>query len=88
MTYEARGSGCVLLVSDSAGAQCKNEENSLVHKVGDINSLRSHFNLLDGDRSYLEALRTSSMNSRSKLTWKAAGKGLSDVYSELLKDKS
>jgi glycosyltransferase involved in cell wall biosynthesis len=36
VTSDARGSGCVLLVSEAAGAICKHMENALVHRVGDI----------------------------------------------------
>ena len=34
VTYDARGSGCVLLVSDAAGASCTHGENALVHSGG------------------------------------------------------
>ena len=36
VTSEARASGCVLLVSEAAGAICTHMENALVHRVGDV----------------------------------------------------
>jgi glycosyltransferase involved in cell wall biosynthesis len=36
VTSEARGCGCVLVVSEASGAYCKHMENALVSKVGDV----------------------------------------------------
>src|SRR5262249_20862759 len=54
VTSEARGSGCVILVSDASGAVCTHMENALMHKVGDVTALESHFTLLHRDRPLLE----------------------------------
>lgn len=85
VTYEARGSGCVLLVSEASGAVCEHMENALVHSIRDVELLTSHINLLNKDRGLLEDLRTSSLATLDDLTWKAAGKRLLDVYRSVLK---
>lgn len=84
VTSEARGSGCVLLVSEAAGALCTHMENALVHKVGDVGQLTSHLNLLDQDRSMLARLRTESLRTIDQITWSAAGSRLYQVYQQAL----
>jgi glycosyltransferase involved in cell wall biosynthesis len=84
VTSEARGSGCVLLVSDAAGAICRHMENALVHKARDVSALAEHINLLHKDREMLERLRTSSLATVADLTWSAAGRILLDVYRETI----
>jgi D-inositol-3-phosphate glycosyltransferase len=77
---EARGSGCVLLVSEAAGAICQHMENALVHSVGDVASLTQHFTVSHEDRALLARLRAESLASVSQLTWAAAGERLLQVY--------
>lgn len=84
VTYEARGSGCVLLVSEASGAVCQHMENALVHPIREVDLLTSHINLLNGDRGLLEKLRTASLATLDELTWKAAGKRLLEVYRSVL----
>ncbi len=84
VTSEARGSGCVLLVSEGAGAICTHMENALVHTVGDVAQLTRQLNLLDQDRALLHRLRTQSLSKAHEITWKAAGVRLLDVYRELI----
>jgi glycosyltransferase involved in cell wall biosynthesis len=84
VTYEARGSGCVLLVSDAAGAVCCHGENALVHASGNAATLTEHLNLLDRDRDFLHRLRTASIRELETLTWQAAGEKLLSVYREAL----
>jgi glycosyltransferase involved in cell wall biosynthesis len=84
VTLEARGSGCVLLVSEAAGAICKHMENALVHKVGDIAVLSEHITLLHENRALLEKLRTDSMSTVGNITWTAAGKKLFGVYLDII----
>ena len=36
VTFEAQGSGCVLCVSDAAGADCRPGLDALVHPAGDV----------------------------------------------------
>jgi len=84
VTSEARGSGCVLLVSEASGAVCRHMENALVHRVGDVEALTQHITLLDEDRTLLEKLRTASLESIAEITWTAAGVRLLDVYRETI----
>jgi D-inositol-3-phosphate glycosyltransferase len=84
VTSEARGSGCVLLVSEAAGAICTHMQNALVHKVGDVDQLTSHLDLLDQDRGLLEKLRSESLRSINEITWSAAGRRLFTVYQEAI----
>jgi glycosyltransferase involved in cell wall biosynthesis len=87
VTSEARGSGCVLLVSDAAGAICKHMENSLVHSVGDVAALSQHITMLHEDRALLERLRVNSLRTIDEITWTAAGRILVDVYRETIEMK-
>lgn len=88
VTYEARGSGCVLLVSDAAGAICKHMENALVHRAGDVSSLSQHISMLYEDRNLLGNLRLNSISSIGEITWSAAGEKLKNVYNKALLDRS
>ena len=87
VTAEARGSGCVLAVSDAAGANCKHLENALVHRAGDVQTLTKHLTLLHEDRALLERLRTASLSSVRQITWAAAGVRLHQVYREVIAAK-
>lgn len=84
VTSEARGSGCVLLVSEAAGAICKHMQNSLVHAVADTESLTAHISMLYKDRSLLQELRFNSLQTLDELTWGAAGRRLLAVYRETI----
>jgi glycosyltransferase involved in cell wall biosynthesis len=84
VTYEARGSGCVLLVSDAAGAVCVHEENALIHPAGDVGTLSGHMTRLHQDRAFLERLRAASLKTVHQLTWRAAGEKLLSVYRRLV----
>jgi glycosyltransferase involved in cell wall biosynthesis len=80
VTSEARGSGCVLLVSEAAGALCKHMENALVHRTGDVEALARHITMLHEDRALLARLREASLKTVSEITWTAAGRRLMEVY--------
>jgi glycosyltransferase involved in cell wall biosynthesis len=84
VTSEARGSGCVLLVSEAAGAVCQHMSDALVHPVGDVAMLAEHLSSLDGDRGLLERLRANSLASVDQITWLAAGQRLLEVYRETI----
>jgi glycosyltransferase involved in cell wall biosynthesis len=84
VTYEARGCGCVLVVSDASGAVCRHMENALVHRAGDVDTLMQHISLLAADRGLLEKLRAASMATVSEINWAAAGRRLAEVYREVL----
>jgi glycosyltransferase involved in cell wall biosynthesis len=81
---EARASGCVLLVSEAAGAVCRHMENALVHRVGDIKALAEHIAMLHEDRPLLESLRMASLRTAPEITWTAAGARLLDAYRETI----
>ena len=84
VTSDARGCGCVLLVSEAAGAICKHMENALVHKPGDVNTLTQHITLLHENRALLEKLRAASLSTRHEMTWGVAGEKLLQVYRETI----
>jgi glycosyltransferase involved in cell wall biosynthesis len=84
VTSEARASGCVLAVSEAAGAICQHMENALVHRVGDVPALVRHITMLHEDRALLERLRASSLANVSEITWTAAGAKLLGVYRETI----
>jgi glycosyltransferase involved in cell wall biosynthesis len=85
---EARGSGCVLLVSEAAGAICKHNHDALVHSVGDVATLAEHITSLNDNRALLNRLRASSLSTLQDITWKAAGARLLAVYEETIASKS
>jgi glycosyltransferase involved in cell wall biosynthesis len=87
VTYEARGSGCVLLVSDASGALCEHLHNGLIHPARDVATLTEHLRLLDGDRNLMARLRKSSAGDLEKLTWDEAGRRLAEIYREV-RDRS
>lgn len=78
---DAIGSGCVPLVSKACTEVCQHMNNSLVHEVGDVSMLCQHITMLYQDPTLLARLRNGAIQSRSGLTWTAAGKKLLDVYS-------
>ncbi|HEX4310727.1 MAG TPA: glycosyltransferase family 4 protein [Acidobacteriaceae bacterium] len=84
VTSEARASGCVLVVSDAAGAICRHMENALVHPAGDVEQLTEHLTLLDADRNLLERLRNASLRTADEITWKAAGRRLLAAYHQTI----
>jgi glycosyltransferase involved in cell wall biosynthesis len=88
VTSEARGSGCVLLVSEAAGAICRHMENALMHRPGDVAALTQHIALLYEDRGLLAKLRASSLLTRDEITWNAAGIRLLQVYRDVIASRA
>jgi glycosyltransferase involved in cell wall biosynthesis len=84
VTSDARASGCVLLVSEAAGAICQHMENALVHRVGDVEALTQHLTMLHKDRVLLGRLRAASLRTIPQLTWRSAGAKLFDVYRDTI----
>jgi glycosyltransferase involved in cell wall biosynthesis len=80
VTSEGRGCGCVLLVSDAAGAICEHGVNALVHRVGDVQTLTRHLDMVNGDRGLLLKLREASLETVNEITWAAAGRKLERIY--------
>jgi glycosyltransferase involved in cell wall biosynthesis len=83
-THEARGSGCVLLVSEATGAICEHLKTGLVHAVGDVATLTGHITMLHEDRALLEKLRQASLESAHEATWTYAGARLLQVYRNVI----
>jgi glycosyltransferase involved in cell wall biosynthesis len=88
VTFEARGSGCVLLVSDASGGVCTHMENALVHRAGDVKTLEEHITILHNDRALLKSLRDASLSTIHEITWQAAGRQLHDVYQRVIDNTS
>jgi len=87
VTSEARGGGCVLLVSDAAGAICKHMDNALVHR-GDIKTLAHYTAMLHEDRAVLGRLRDASLRTTQEITWTAAGVRLLRAFRETVAAQS
>ncbi|WP_053226879.1 glycosyltransferase family 4 protein [Solirubrobacter soli] len=85
VTYEARGSGCVLVVSDHSGAQCTDGVDALVHPAGDVAALTAHLATLAGDPARLAQLREASLAGIGDLTWEAAAHALAAAYAAAAK---
>jgi glycosyltransferase involved in cell wall biosynthesis len=81
---EAMGSGCVPVVSDACTDVCQHMQNSLVHRVGDVEALAQHITLLNEDRTLLQKLRLAGLQERNNLTWDAAGVKLLEAYRETI----
>jgi len=88
VTYEARAAGCVLMVSDAAGARCEHMVDGLVHKARDTEALRMQFDSLARSPELLARLRCASLAGVPDLTWSAAAKRLVEVYREALAERS
>lgn len=85
---EAMGSGCVPLASEACTDVCRHMENGLVHRVGDVETLKRHITMLHEDRALLERLRAASLRTAQEITWTAAGVRLLQVYRETLSGES
>ncbi len=88
VTYEARACGCVLLVSEAAGAHCTHMQDALVHKVGHAASLREHIDLLAGSEAFFKKLQVKSLAGLESLTWQKAAEVLVDIYRHAPQGKS
>jgi glycosyltransferase involved in cell wall biosynthesis len=84
VTYEARASGCVLMVSEAAGALAEHMANALVHRVGDVETLSQQFTQLAEDRGLLARLREQSVKEIETLSWSCAARDLVNRYQESL----
>ena len=88
VTYEARGSGCVLLVSDGAGAVCKHGEDAMIHPMRNAKILAEQIRQLNRNRSLLYRLRAQSLATVDQINWNAAGQRLKNLYSQVLGGKA
>jgi glycosyltransferase involved in cell wall biosynthesis len=81
---EAIGSGCVPLVSSACTDVCRQMENALVHRVGDVATLQQQLTLLDRDRELLARLREGCLRTAPDVTWTAAGVRLLEAYRQVI----
>ncbi len=81
---EAMASGCVPLVSEACTDLCRHQQNSLVHRIGDVQTLAQHVTMLHEDRALLARLRVEALRSAPEFTWRAAGVKLLEAYKEAL----
>lgn len=88
VTSEARGSGCVLLISVAAGAVCRDGIDGFVHPVGDVATLSQHITLLSQDADRLAEMKAASLSTLHEITWTAAGRRLLDVYQSAIQSHS
>ncbi|MCX5638323.1 MAG: glycosyltransferase family 4 protein [Planctomycetota bacterium] len=84
VTCEARTCGCVLLVSNAASGACEHMKTGLVHKTGDVDTLRQHIDLLASDRKLFLQLRNNSLATAHEWTWEKAGQVLLQAYRKCL----
>lgn len=80
VTYEAQASGCVLVVSDAAGARAEHLRQGLIHEAGDVTTLTEHLRALADDPELLARLRAETLAGLDRLTWSHAARELADVY--------
>jgi glycosyltransferase involved in cell wall biosynthesis len=88
VTYEARACGCILLVSDAAGAPCKHEVDGLVHPARCTGVLQDQITMLASDPIRRENLRRASIAGLDALTWQSAGVRLREIYADTLAQRS
>ncbi len=81
---EALGSGCVPLVSEACTEFCRHMENSLVHRIADVETLAKHITMLHDDRTLLARLRAGALSSAREVTWDAAGASLLAAYRKVI----
>ncbi|MEO0587198.1 MAG: glycosyltransferase family 4 protein, partial [Planctomycetota bacterium] len=84
VTYEARACGCLLLVSDAAGAVVADGEDGLLHRPGDVAALAAHYRKLHDDPALRRRMRAASAAVAKDLTWSAAGARLLEAYAETI----
>ncbi len=80
VTYEAQAAGCVPLVSTAAGAYLDDGVHGLLHEPGDVDALRTQFDLLAEHPERFAAMSAAGVARRAELGWDAAGAMLVAVY--------
>jgi glycosyltransferase involved in cell wall biosynthesis len=84
VTYEAKASGCLLLVSQASGAKCSHMFDGLVHEVGNVEQLTEHINLITEDVELYNKLLGNSISTIPELTWDKSAEKLLEIYKELI----
>ena len=80
VTYEAQACGCVPLVSEAAGARCRDGVDGLVHAPGDVATLTDQLTRVHREPRFLERLRSAGLAPIADLSWPAAGRELVEIY--------
>lgn len=84
VTYDAQACGCVLVVSQAAGARCEHMRHGLIHRPGDVQELTEHIRLLHRNRGLLSRMRAATLAHLDALSWDHAAKELVEIYRECL----
>jgi glycosyltransferase involved in cell wall biosynthesis len=84
VTYDAQACGCVLVVSQAAGARCEHMHHGLVHRPGDVQEMTEHIRLLDRDRELLARMRSATLAHLEAVSWEHAAKELVGIYRDCL----
>ena len=84
VTYEGQGCGCVLLVSEAAGARVDHLHNGLVHRATDVDELARHVRLVATDRELALRLRQTTLARSESMTWSRAAKDLVEIYGRVV----
>jgi glycosyltransferase involved in cell wall biosynthesis len=81
---EGMASGCVPLVSEVCTEMCSHMQNSLIHSIGEVDTLSRHLTLLHEDRALLQRLRDACIATRLQYTWTVATQKLVNAYQTAL----
>lgn len=81
---EAMASGCIPLVSDACTDLCRDGENALVHRVGDVATLTDQLSRISEDGTLRRRLRDAGLAGREAISWDAAGRDLASVYAGVI----
>lgn len=84
VTYEARASGCVLLVSHASGAIGEADHGVLIHTAGDIARLAAHIRSVLDDPGERLRLRARSLATAAELDWSEGGESLVRAYRQAI----
>jgi glycosyltransferase involved in cell wall biosynthesis len=82
-TYEARGCGCVLVVSDRSAGPAVHNQDAMVHAAGNVDELTDHLRTLLTDREALERIRAESLLVAKRSTWSDAASRLISAYTSV-----
>jgi len=85
VNYIARACGCVILVSDAAGAWGTHGYDLMVHRPGDVETLAGQIDLFCQDNEFLKKIRSNSLREIQSYTWDHAIELLIKNYTEALK---
>lgn len=84
VSYEAQASGCVPLVSRSAGSNFEAGIHGLVHEDRDVTALAGHIALMHDDTGTRARMRSAGLAAAPTLTWDAAGGRMLQLFEEAI----